>query len=82
MGALAEIIVGVVSSSAATALAKALQVWLVQRRADVKLNITGPQGQRVSLDAKRVSDAEQLISSALGWGDSPPDVAIHQASAA
>jgi Effector Associated Constant Component 1 len=66
MGASTELIVGIVSSGAATALVRSLQVWLAQRRADVKLNVAGPQGRRVSLDAKRVSDAERLLSTALG----------------
>src|SRR5690242_2601116 len=54
MGASPELIVGIVSSGAATALVTSLQVWLTQRRADVKLNIAGPQGRKVTLDAKRV----------------------------
>ena len=57
MGASTELIVGVVSSGAATALVKSLQVWLTQRRADVKLNVAGPQGRQIVLDAKRVPDA-------------------------
>jgi hypothetical protein len=69
MGASAELIVGVVSSGAATALARSLQIWLVQRRADVKLNVTGPQGRQIILDAKRVPDAEHLLNTALGWAE-------------
>lgn len=72
MGALAEVIVGVTSSGAATALAKAIQVWLVQRRADVMLKISGPQGREIVLDAKRVQDAENLMNNLLGWADSVP----------
>ena len=70
MGALPELIVGVISSSAATALCKALQVWLVQRRSDVRLNITGPLGRKIVLDVERASDAEHLLNTALGWADS------------
>jgi Effector Associated Constant Component 1 len=73
MGASTELIVGVVSSGAATALVKSLQVWLTQRRADVKLNVTGPQGRQIVLDAKRVPDAGRLLDTALGWAaDAPP----------
>jgi len=59
---------------AATAQVTSLQVWLTQRRADVTINVTGPQGRKVALDAKRVPDAERLLSTALGWaeGASPP----------
>ena len=77
MGAVVDVIVGVVSSGAATRLAKSLQVWLTQRRADVKLNVAGPQGRKVILDAKRVPDAERLLHTALDWAEgdqsaSPP----------
>jgi Effector Associated Constant Component 1 len=69
MGVSTELIVGVVSSGAATALVSSLQVWLAQRRADVKLTVAGPQGRRVTLDARRVPDAERLLNTALGWAD-------------
>jgi Effector Associated Constant Component 1 len=69
MGVLPELTIGVISSGAATALASALKVWLVQRRADVTLNISGPHGRQVVLDAKRAPDAERLLTTALGWVD-------------
>jgi hypothetical protein len=76
MGASTELIVGVVSSGAATALVTSLQVWLTQRRADVKLNITGPQGRTIVLDAKRIPDAGQLLDTALGWADGHPPPSV------
>lgn len=72
MGASTELIVGVVSSGAATALVRSLQVWLAQRRADVKLNVAGPQGRQIVLDAKRVPNAEHLLNTALGWAAGAP----------
>jgi hypothetical protein len=80
MGVSTELVVGVVSSGAATALARSLQVWLAQRRADVKLSVAGPQGRRIVLDAKRVPDAEHLLNTALGWaeGDAPAPPAASQ----
>lgn len=72
MGVSTELIVGVVSSGAATALVTSLQVWLTQRRSDVKLNVAGPQGRQVTLDAKRVADAENLLNTALGWAEGAP----------
>jgi hypothetical protein len=72
MGASTELIVGVISSGAATALVRSLQVWLAQRRADVKLNIAGPEGRQITLDAKRVPDAEHLLNTALGWAEGAP----------
>ena len=74
MGASTELVVGVISSGAATALVRSLQVWLAQRRADVKINVAGPQGRKIVLDAKRVPDAEQLLNIVLGWAEgTPPD---------
>ena len=73
MGAVVEVIIGVVSSRAATALATSLQVWLTQRRADVTLKLSGPDGRKIDLDAKRIPDAERLLNTALGWtGGDPP----------
>lgn len=72
MGAVVDVIVGVVSSGAATTLAKSLQVWLTQRRADVTLKVRGPQGREVALDAKRIPDAERLLNTALGWTEANP----------
>jgi hypothetical protein len=72
MGSFTELIVGVISSGAATVLARSLQVWLAQRRADVKLKVAGPQGRQIVLDAKRVPDAEHLLNTALGWAEGAP----------
>ena len=72
-GAVVDVIIGVVSSGAATTLAKSLQVWLTQRRADVALKVSGPEGREVVLDAERIPDAERLVNTVLGWaGDDPP----------
>jgi hypothetical protein len=72
MGAVVDVIIGVVSSGAATTLAKSLQVWLTQRRADVALKVSGPGGREVVLDAKRIPDAERLLTTALGWAEGDP----------
>ena len=72
MGSSTELIVGVISSGAATVLARSLQVWLTQRRADISVKVAGPQGQQIVLDAKRVPDAEHLLNTALGWAESAP----------
>jgi hypothetical protein len=72
MGASTELIVGIISSGAATALVTSLQVWLTQRRADVTVNVAGPHGRKVTLDAKRVPDAERLVNTALGWAEGGP----------
>ena len=75
MGATTEIIIEVISSGAlVAALAKSLQVWLTQRRADVAVKISGPGGREVVLDAKRIPDAEHLLNTALGWAEGDPPV--------
>ncbi len=76
MGAVVDVIVGVVSSGAATTLAKSLQVWLTQRRADVKITVAGPEGREVVLDAKRIPDAERLVNTALGWTEGDPPASL------
>jgi hypothetical protein len=38
----------------------------------VKLNIAGPEGRQITLDAKRVPDAEHLLNTALGWAEGAP----------
>lgn len=47
------------------ALARSLSVWLVQRRSDLTITVTGPEGRKVSVSAKRVADPEQLLRSVL-----------------
>src|SRR4029078_5304973 len=41
-------------------LATAMSTWLVQRRSDLTVSVTGPDGRTVRLSAKRVADAERL----------------------
>jgi hypothetical protein len=66
MGVPGELVVQVAATVAGAgavwaALARSVSVWLVQRRSDVSVTITGPSGRTVTVDAKRVPDAEQLI---------------------
>jgi hypothetical protein len=63
MGAVVDVIVGVVSSGAATTLAKSLQV-------------AGPGGREVVLDAKRIPDAERLVNTVLGWTEGDPPASL------
>lgn len=46
-------------------LARAVTTWLVQRRSDVTVTVTAPDGRSVSVDAKRVVDPEKLIREVL-----------------
>jgi hypothetical protein len=47
------------------ALARSLSVWLVQRRSDLTVTVTGPDGRQVSVSAQRVGDPEQLLRAVL-----------------
>ncbi len=76
MGTYSDLVVTLASSGTAAVLARSLQVWLTQRRSDIKLTVTGPGGGPVSLDAQRVQahDVEHLLRAVLGVGGdvSPP----------
>ena len=70
MGAPTDLVVQVSAALAGAsavwaALAKSLSVWLVQRRSDLTVTVTGPEGRKVSVSAKRVADPEQILRSVL-----------------
>ncbi|TDB87901.1 hypothetical protein E1264_13125 [Actinomadura sp. KC216] len=48
-----------------TIVARSMSRWLIererQRRSDVVIKVTGPDGRQVSVSAKRVADAEDLL---------------------
>jgi len=64
MGATTELVVqtaaAVASAGAMTALARSLSVWLVQRRADITVTVTRPDGRKVEVTARRV-DPEYVL---------------------
>lgn len=57
---------------AATALSGSISTWISQRRADVKLTVTAPNGRCVEIDAQRVdpralvNDLERLLNTEDG----------------
>jgi Effector Associated Constant Component 1 len=66
MGLPVELVVQVTATAVGasavwTALAKSLTVWLTQRRSDVTVTITGASGRIVTVDAKRIPNAEDLV---------------------
>ena len=67
LGALVEVLaVAVGSGGTLSVLAASLTGFLSQpRNADVRIVITGPDGRRVEIDAKRVGDVETLVRCAL-----------------
>ncbi|WP_394620230.1 hypothetical protein JNUCC0626_14335 [Lentzea sp. JNUCC 0626] len=70
MGVATELVVAAGAAvPLASVLARAVTTWLVQRRSDVTLTITGPDGKKVTLNAKRVKDAEALIREVMEPGD-------------
>jgi tetratricopeptide (TPR) repeat protein len=73
MGAEIEYVVSAVVGAGAlwAALAKTISIWLVQRRSDVTITVTGPGGRKVSVSAKRTRDPEAIIREVLD-GTEPP----------
>ena len=43
-------------------LSQALQVWLIQRRSDTTIKLTGPDGTQVSVSNKGPTGPEQLLA--------------------
>jgi Effector Associated Constant Component 1 len=48
-----------------SALARSLSTWLVQRRSDLTVTVTGPDGRQVSMSSRRVADPEKLLRMVL-----------------
>lgn len=73
MGGVVEVLtVALGSGGAGVVLVRALCTWLVQRRADVAVTITAPDGTQVQVDAKRAAEPEAIIREAgvlAGRGD-------------
>ncbi|WP_112262444.1 effector-associated constant component EACC1 [Lentzea terrae] len=70
MGVVTELVVAVGAAvPMASVLARTVTTWLVQRRSDVTLTITGADGKKITVNAKRVKDAEALIRDVLESGD-------------
>ncbi|MEV0056170.1 hypothetical protein AB0H34_37500 [Saccharopolyspora shandongensis] len=71
MGAAIDILtVAVGTGGAVTVLARSVSVWLRHRSSDVKIEITGEDGRRVTVAADRVPDATALVEQVLrGSGD-------------
>jgi hypothetical protein len=70
MGASTELVVQAAATVAGAgalwaALSRSLSVWLTQRRSDITVKVTGPDGRQVSLNAKRVADPEKLLREVL-----------------
>lgn len=67
MGVPIELVVAVTAATPAVAMAlgRALSTWLVQRRADVTVTLTGPDGRQISLSGQRVADPEKLARTVL-----------------
>ena len=78
MGATPELVVGLsAAAGVATALARSLSVWLLQRRSDVTVIVTGPDGRHVAVSARRVADPEKLLLEVL---ESSPVAGLEESS--
>jgi Effector Associated Constant Component 1 len=83
MGAPTELVVQAAATMAGAgalwvALSRSLSVWLTQRRSDITVKVTGPDGRQVSLNAKRVADPEKLLREILEIPAQPPIEAAEQ----
>jgi hypothetical protein len=67
MGAPIELVVVLATAAVpvASALARSLSTWLVQRRSDLTVTVTGPDGRQVSVSSRRVADPEKLLRAVL-----------------
>jgi hypothetical protein len=67
MGAPIELVVVLATATTAvtSALARSLSTWLVQRRSDLTVTVTGPDGRQVSVSSRRVADPEKLLRAVL-----------------
>lgn len=68
MGPVTDVVaIAVGSGGALTILATSLKTWFAQpRRSDVRIKVRSANGRTVEIDAKRVSDVEALVRTALG----------------
>ena len=68
LGVAADALVAAVGSGGAiSVLAASLKVFLtLPRRSDLRIVLTGSDGRKVEIDAKRVGDAEALIREVIG----------------
>jgi Effector Associated Constant Component 1 len=67
MGAPIElaVVLATATTAVASALARSLSTWLVQRRSDLTVTVTGPDGSQVSVSSRRVADPEKLLRAVL-----------------
>ncbi|WP_051022379.1 effector-associated constant component EACC1 [Nocardia pneumoniae] len=59
------VVLATATPAVVAALARSLSTWLVQRRADVTVTVTGPDGRQISLSGQRVADPEKLVNAVL-----------------
>lgn len=87
MGVPIELVVVLATATVAvaSALARSLSTWLVQRRSDLTVTVTGPDGRQVSVSSRRVPDPEKLLRMMLEATEpkpvaeqAPPDTSREQ----
>src|SRR5262249_32365934 len=65
MGLDSEIVLAATGASVTGALVRSLTVWLRQLRSDVTIEVTGPDGSKVSFSGKRVRNPKALLDAVL-----------------
>lgn len=59
------VVLAAATPAVAAALARSVSIWLVQRRSDLTIKVTGPDGRQISVSSRRVADPEQLLRAVL-----------------
>ena len=66
MGVPVELVVALGSASTtAVALFRTVTTWIIQRRSDVSVTVTHPDGRNVTVDAKRIKTDRELVRELL-----------------
>lgn len=63
------LLIALSGGSAVTALARSLSVWLKQRRSDVSVEVTGPDGRQVAVNVQKAVDPEAVIRQVFAQAD-------------
>ncbi|WP_340377277.1 hypothetical protein U5640_20830 [Streptomyces sp. SS7] len=72
MGGVVDVLtVAVGSGGAAAVLARSLTTWLIQRRTDVTVTLTGEDGRQVKVDVRRARHPEAVIREVVALTEMP-----------
>lgn len=74
MGGTTDLIVTLAMSGTLTVIARSVQVWLIQRKSDLSVDIVSPDGRKMSITARRVKEPQGFAREVLeSLGSTPED---------